>query len=157
MSLFCSTGFRAALLGPTAFEGILNGGHGVVYAGPQPANADMDIGAAVAIARITIDGESIGVANGLTYARFGVHISNATTWTMRGTASGIASWLRLYGSKTDTGNAFSTSLARIDMPVYLTPASGESVSGSGFAIPSLTIDATTLRSIDGFYYTIPPL
>lgn len=157
MSLFLSTGLRAKLLGPVSFEGAMNGGYGIVYAGPQPVNADMDIGAAVAIGRITRDGEVIGVSNALTYGRFGVHVNNATPWTLKGTASGIASWVRLFASPSDAGTTYSTSFARIDFPVFLTPTSGGSLPGSGLALPSLTLDASILRTIDGFYYTLPPI
>lgn len=157
MSLFLSTAFRASLLGPVAFEAIIPNAKAVLYAGTQPSSADQGVGAAVVIGRITTDGLAYNAeTNGLNFARTGRVVYGSSQWMLQGTASGIASFVRLM-SASDDGTAFSLTLPRIDFPVFPIPAEGESLPGSGLALPSVTITASTSTPIDAFYYSIPPL
>lgn len=154
MAVNCSTGFRAAILGPTAFESIFNGGCIEVYSGAQPAHADM-APTGVLLGRITSGGAwSEGSStNGLLYQRTGHRVTNsaAQLWALLGVASGTAGWFRMRAIS-DPG-ADSLTARRIDGAIGALDAPGD----FQLRLRNLTLAPSSSAPITSWWFALPPL
>lgn len=156
MALQVSSGFKAKILGPSAFEDIFNGGVIRVFSGVQPVNANV-AQAGTLLGTITLDGAPwiAGTGtNGLAFARTAGVIVNdpMRRWRLTPIASGTAAWWRLIERAGDSGSASLTS-PRIDGSV--------AVYGGGTTaemyLDDVALTVGVVRSVTSFFYTIPPL
>lgn len=153
MTVRVSSGFKKAILGPTAFEGIFNGGRILVFTGAQPASADMAQQGTL-VGEISEDGLpwlAYGAQGGLRFVRSDTFAAKdpAQAWRLRGLANGTAGWGRLMAKAPDDGEE-SVIAPRIDF----------SIGGAGpvdfvFANPVIATGANVL--IQQFLYSITPL
>ncbi|HRN29253.1 MAG TPA: hypothetical protein PKZ27_02790 [Rhodocyclaceae bacterium] len=155
MTVNCSTGFRARILGSSSFESIFNGGCIEVYSGAQPMHADMEPSGAL-VGRITREGlawSNGNPTNGLLFSRDGHHVTNAPTqaWVLKGQSTGTAGWARLR-AVSDSG-AMSSTTPRIDMA--LGPLEG--VGDYQVRLPTLALTASTTIPISSWWFVFPPL
>lgn len=151
-----STGFAAAILGPTSFESIFNGGSIEIRTGPQPDNADMPATGDL-IARISRDGGAWTAgspASGLQFTRSGRYALKPLdhVWQLKGIAAGEAGWFRLVANAPDDGTA-SLSAPRIDGTVRLDEATGD----GQLILTTTSFDASTSIAINNWWYAIPPI
>lgn len=156
MATRSSTGFVQALLGPSAFDQIFFNGCIEIYAGTQPASADLGVSGTL-LARITRDGlgwTEGSSTGGLQFVRSGRYAYKNPThaWVLKGLATGIAGWWRLRGNGVDSG-AVSVLYPRIDGSVRL---DGSDTPGQ-LTLSSLDITASTQVAINHWWYAIPPL
>lgn len=144
--LLVSTGFKKAILGPSAFADIFAGGQIRLFAGTRPATAD-SAEPATPLAVI----ERAGANKGLQFYLFDQYVINkpGDKWRLRGLGSGTVVWWRLVGAADDGQASFSQ--PRIDGDIGSTTAPQEMVLASAVMTP------TTLINYDSFMYTLPPL
>lgn len=161
MAVRTSTGFASRILGPESFATIFQGGSIEIRSGTQPASAD-EPATGTLLARITRDGllwTAGSPTNGLEFVNAGRYASKnfSHSWRLKGIAAGTAGWFRLVGNAPDDGGT-STTLPRIDGAIGLLPAEGETLVGDfQMLLPSLAITIGLERSIDQWYYAIPPI
>lgn len=156
MAVNTSTGFEAAILGPSSFEQIFRYGCIEVRSGPQPVNADAAVTGDL-LARITRDGGvwTPGQAtNGLEFARSGRYALKVSShvWRMKGLATGVAGWVRLIANAEDNG-LVSTLLPRIDGLINIHGFSGD----AQLYVSSLNITPATDVNISNWWLARPPL
>lgn len=156
MAVRISTGFAAAILGPSAFDTIFQDGVIEVFSGPPPASADAATTGTL-LARITKDGGAFtpgSPTNGLRFVRDGRFAARdfSHTWTLTGVGTGTAGWFRLKGNALDA-NLASLSLPRIDGAVGLV----EQVGDFQLFLPTVTITPSTTIQITEWWYALPPI
>lgn len=155
MATCCSTGFRAAILGATAFETLFSGGCIEVFSGSQPATADL-AATGTRLARITAGGGAwvAGAAtNGLQFTRSSIYALNdpAQSWILTGLATGTAGYARLIDVAGVAGD--SSTARRIDMAVGLNDP--DVVGDYQLRLPSLAITASTLIPVSSWWFYLP--
>ena len=144
MTIRLSSGLRDAVVSSRGVGAALAGGHLLIYAGPQPADASSPPTGAL-LARVTQDGAAVPGLGGLKLklgSGFG-EIVNDGAWVLRGVSDGTPGWWRFVGAATDTG-AHSNLLYRLDGTV------AECVTGMPESIAS---DMNLL--VAGFLLSIP--
>ncbi len=109
---FGSTGFKDALLDGTDVTTMFDGGELRIYSGTQPASADATEGSGTLL--ITVD---LPATNAFAALASSGQIAKSGTWSDPATASGTATWFRLYDSAVTTGA--STTAVRMDGTVGL--------------------------------------
>lgn len=158
MSVICSTGFRAALVGGMPFATIFERGCIEVYSGPQPASADAAVTGDL-LGRITVGGQPWAPgnpANGLLFQQQGIHIQNdpAQSWVLRGLAAGMAGWFRLRGNNPADAGEASTSHYRIDGAIGMIDGPP---GDHQMMVPNTIINAETAYTITAWWFYLPPL
>lgn len=156
MAVNVSTGFAAAILGPTSFDNLFKDGVIEVRTGVQPVNADA-APTGIVIGYITKDGGAFshGVpTNGLRFGRSARYAFKdpAQTWRLKGVATGVAGWFRLLRNAPD-GGADSGTAPRIDGAVGLTGV----VADTQLFLDTLSITPSTNVEIPSWWFAIPPI
>ena len=156
MSVQLSTGFVAAILGPSTFDGLFQDGVMELYSGPQPTTADLAPSGAL-LGRITRDGGAFtpgSPTNGLRFQRGGRYALKdpAHTWQLKGSGTGTVGWFRLLGNAADSG-LNSTSAIRVDGAVGLEGA----VTDTQLFLPTLALNPSTTIDITSWWFAFPPL
>ena len=156
MALQVSTGFKAAILGPAAFEDLFDGGVIHVYSGPQPATAD-DAPTGTLLGTISMSGAAWtpgAPAGGLRFLRNGPFVSNVPgdSWLLVPKASGSVGWWRLVSNGED-GSGVSYELPRIDGAIGAQGANG----AFEMVLKNVALTAGTAVRIQSFFYSIPPV
>jgi hypothetical protein len=148
MTLLASTGHKAGILGPSAFEDLYDGGAIRVYSGAGPGSADAP---ATGTLLGTVTEQPGG--SGLTFERDGPYVSKflATLWTLLVSNTGTVGWFRVTGPG-DDGTSASTSLPRFDGTVGLV---GNPT--ADLILPTLSLVNGQTYGIDSFLFTIPPI
>lgn len=155
MSVMLSTGYCAAIFGPTSFEQIFKFGCIEVYSGPQPVNADA-APTGTLLARITRNGTpwvAGSEAGGLEFVRSGRYVLKPSdhVWTMTGLATGVAGWCRLRTNNNDLGVADLDS-PRIDGAVGL-----DGADATQLYLQSVDISPGLLVPINHWWLAEPPI
>lgn len=147
MSIATSTGYKALIMGPNAWEHLFDGGQIRVYAGTRPESADAPHGG-------TLLGmvERVGFG-GLTFFRDGQYVTKpmAHQWQMQMVQTGVAVWCRLTGPG-DDGSAPSVTLPRIDGDVGLA-SDPESFALFVFDRPNLSFTVSELIEVGAFFFS----
>ncbi len=108
-----STGFKNALLDATSdVTNMFDGGELHIYSGTQPTNADTTEGAGTVLVTITLPATGAFAA-----AASGGQIAKALVWSASASASGTATWFRLYDSAVTLGTSLTA--VRLDGTVGL--------------------------------------
>jgi hypothetical protein len=156
MTVNASTGFRALILGPRAFESIFDGGCIEIRSGAQPETANM-APTGTLLGRISLNGLTWtpgSSVNGLKFRRNAQRITNSVIdgpWVLKGIANGIAGWMRLRAVNDD--GSLSSSAPRIDGEVGNTTDEGN----FQLRLPTLTISNTSAIPITSWWFAFPPL
>lgn len=155
MSVNCSTGFRAAILGASSFESLFDGGCIEIYSGAQPASADM-APTGILLGRITANGgawSNGNAANGLKYQRIGHRATNLAgqPWVLKGIADGAAGWFRMRA--VSDADDESTTAVRIDGAI----GTLEAVGAYQMRLNSLALSASTAAAITSWWFVFPPI
>ena len=155
MAVLVSTGYAQTILGPTAFDIMFRDGVIRLYAGAQPANADLAPGSSP-LAIVTKDGGAFtpgSPTNGLRFTRAGRFVTNDVSqrWVIKGLAPGTAGWFRL-SPNVDDGSS-SLEIPRIDGVVGLEGDVGDyqMFMANPVLADGLLIDLTQ------WLYAIPPI
>ncbi|MGH8073636.1 MAG: hypothetical protein ACREO4_06135 [Lysobacter sp.] len=156
MAVITSTGYCAAILGPTSFDALFQDGVIEVYSGMQPASADV-APTGTLLARITRDGAAWTAgasAGGLRFIRDGRYVAKdaAQEWKLTGLAMGVAGWFRLLPNAADPGVA-SLTAPRIDGAVGVI---GEPVDAQIY-LPDTAITPETVITLNYWWYAMPPI
>ncbi len=156
MAANLSTGLRAALMGPSALDIILQDGVIHCYSGPQPASADAAV-AGTLLGSITRDGGPFtpgSPTNGLRFTRSGIYLlkNPAHVWRFEGIATGTLGWFRLCANAADDGLASSVAV-RMDGAIGLPEDEGD----VQMRFNTLAATAATSTEIAGFIFAFPPL
>lgn len=156
MAVITSTGYCAAILGPTSFDALFHDGVIDVYSGAQPASADL-APTGTLLARITRNGMTWtpgAPAGGLRFIRDGRYVAKdgGQDWRLTGLATGVAGWFRLLPNAADPGTA-SLSAPRIDGAVGVI---GDPVDAQIY-LPDTAITADTIITLNYWWYAMPPL
>lgn len=157
MAVNSSTGFRAALLGPQAFDSIFRNGAIEIWTGAQPPDADSPALGQL-LGRITLNGgpwQAGGSSNGLRFVRNGQYVYKdpGQIWVLRGISVGRAGWFRLIGNAPDAGGVSLTS-PRIDGAIGL---DDDSPGDFQMRLPTLAITPDTSIEFGDWWYALPPL
>lgn len=156
MAVRVSTGFAAAILGPTSFASIFNNGVIKVYSGAQPASADL-APTGTLLGAITLDGGpwvAGSPTNGLQFDLGGRYAVKplSDVWILEGSNTGVAGWFRLLPNALDD-EVTNITAPRIDGAIGLAGGSGD----YQIYLGSTNITPTTSTTLASWYYAIPPL
>ena len=158
MAIRTSTGYRARILGPNAFDTIFQNGVIEVRTGIQPASANLPPTGTL-VGRITRNGGAFtpgSPTNGLQLQRVGALVQKvpAHVWTLVGIATGTAGWARLLGNAEDDGSeAAGVSLPRIDFAI----GDLDTIGDYQMRLPVLAITDTLTIPIEQWTYSLPPI
>jgi hypothetical protein len=149
-----STGFKSRILGPASFESIFNGGCIEIRSGGRPEFAD-DAAGGVLLGRFTVNGaawSTSNTTNGINWFRVDsfVYKPEDEVWAINPIATGLATWFRIVGPRTDSGG-FSVTAPRIDGDISSVPQAAE------MRLVNAVLQVGVLKTLDQFVYTIPPI
>jgi hypothetical protein len=145
--LIVSTGFKIAILGPSSFLEIFNGGQIRVFAGSRPSNPNF---AEPSLPIGTIN-RVLEPSTGLQFLQDNDYILSppADPWALTVLEPGTAAWFRLVAAG-DT-YADSQTAPRIDGDI------GTAANPNDMVLNVTTFTPNTVLSFSSFLYTIPPL
>lgn len=155
MAVQLSTGYCAAIFGPSSFDQIFLNGCIEIYSGPQPASADL-APTGLLLARIARDGtpwEAGLVPGGLSFVRSGRYVLKPSNhnWKLVGLATGVAGWCRLRTNNSDLGTD-DLNAPRIDGAVGL-----EGADATQLYLQSLAISPGLQMTINHWWLAEPPI
>lgn len=156
MAVRTSTGFAEAILGPNAFDILMQDGVIEVRSGTQPASADLGATGTL-LGRITRDGGAWTAGlpdNGLRVYREGRAAIKEPShvWTLTGIATGTAGWFRWLPNLADPGGV-STTAVRIDGAIAPLASEGD----YQLFLPSVAITSSSEIDISDWWYALPPI